>query len=197
MEKRNLLREKIKGYKSWSQCLMCSMLVPCLSLGLSACSLSEDVNYVRYTLIQDVDPMVYQSSYIVEVQIAPLLDQGSVVLQVSDVSLRPAKNYRYSSQLSNELTLLFLNELHKSDLSTNYQFGLYVSKFQGTLDGKVLVEVLGQVVDSRNKRVIFSKSYNREDTQQSDGYEQLVLSLKENFIDISQEMIADFIAFRR
>lgn len=192
-----MLGKKLTGYKSWSQSLIWILLAPCMALGLSACSLSEDVNYERYTLTQDVDPMVYQSPYIVEVQIAPLLDQGSVVLQVSDVALRPAKNYRYSSQLSNELALLFLNELHKSDLSTHYQFGLYVSKFQGTLDGKVLVEVLGQVADGRNKRVIFSKSYSRENTQQGDGYESLVLSLKENFIGISQELIADFIAFRR
>lgn len=185
--------------RSWGA-LFCGLVG---ATALSGCMPNSEVNFERYTLIQDVSPMVYESRYQAEVKLPPILDQGGVVLQISDVSLRPAKNYRFSSSLAAELMVLLQNELIKTDIDPRYKFTLYVTKFQGTLDGEVIVEALAQVSDLTKAqtskttsqpqgKTVFSKAYLKEGKLQGDGYDALVQALKQNYIELTQDLIHDF-----
>ena len=163
-----------------------------LSSLVSGCSLgASEVNLDRYTLTQDIAPESYlNQSYSVNVALAPILNQGGVVIQVSDVSLRPAKNYRYSANLDNELKLLLIDELNKAQSSTRYRYDLFVSKFQGTLDGEAIVEVSWQVSGMRSHREVLRGGKELNSALSEDGYEALVLELKNNYLHLIKEMIA-------
>ena len=156
-----------------------------LSTVLTACGNVSDVNFERYTLTQDVQPESYLSTLNVSLHLAPVLDQGGVVLQISDVSLRPAKNHRYSADLDNELRVIFIDELSKASLNknfVNYQYKLYVPKFQGTIDGKSIVSVSMQIIDPKNDQVIYTGSHSSESDISADGYGPLVTALKANYL---------------
>lgn len=157
------------------------------SIGINGCSLgsSNEVNFDRYTLTLDVDPNTYLSDYLVELTLAPSLDQGGVVLQMSDVTLRPAKNYRYSADLDKELRLLFLDEALKAKLPSNFKefkTNIYVSKFHGTIDGQALVAFSVQVSDKKTQKVVFQKAYSACSRIEKDGYTALVSELKNSYL---------------
>lgn len=169
--------------------------VSCLSL--NACSLpNAEVNFDRYTLTLDIDPNAYLSPYEVDLTLAPVLDQGGVVIQMSDVSLRPAKNYRYSSDLDNELRLLFIDEALKAKMPQGFDMlktKIYVSKFQGTLDGFAIVSLSVQVCQGDEKaKVLFQKSYSQTTKISQDGYNALVSELKNSYLQQVRAFISDY-----
>lgn len=156
-----------------------------LSTALTACGSAADVNFERYTLTQDVQPESYLSKLNVSLYLAPVLDQGGVVLQISDVSLRPAKNHRYSADLDNELRVIFIDELNKASLNKkfeSYNYKLYVSKFQGTIDGNSIVSVSMQITDPHNDKVLYTGSHTSQSDISADGYGPLVVALKANYL---------------
>lgn len=171
-------------------------LVLC-ALALGGCMSAAEVNFERYTLTQDVRPEAYLHDYAVKLSLAPILNQGGVVLQTSDVTLRPAKNFRYSTSLSDELSLLVSDELIAAQAPKNLSYEVYVAKFQGTADGQVLVTVAFKVrkqpkpitaftpVTKQGEMplppVVMSKSYEHNSTISADGYGALVQALKVNF----------------
>lgn len=168
------------------------------SFSITGCSLgSNEVNFDRYTLTLDVDPNTYLSDSSVDLTLAPVLDQGGVVLQMSDVTLRPAKNYRYSTDLDKELRWLFINELLKTNLLERFgglNTAVYVSKFQGTVDGLALVAFSVQVSDKKSNKVLFQKSYSSNTNIEQDGYSALVTELKNGYITEVNNFISEFSA---
>ncbi len=163
------------------------------SLALNGCMPTQDVRLERYTLTQSIAPEAYNTTYQVQVQLAPILDQGGVVIQVSDVALRPAKNYRFSAELADELKYLLTDQLLKQDFDHRYSFKILITKFQGTLDGKAIVEFLAQVTDNRSRRakVVLNKSYYEESAISEDGYAALVSHLKSNYLAALDKVLAD------
>lgn len=185
------LRERL-----WPCCALVSLLT-LGALSLNGCMPTSEVNFERYTLTQDVNPEVYKSKYLAEVKLTPILDQGGVVIQISDVVLRPAKNYRYSTSLAAELNILLLNEMMQSKLDPRYKITLYVTKFQGTLEGQVIVEALAQVTNSKNNRVLLTKAYTKSSLQTQDGYDSLVQALKQNYIALCRDLLQDLSAAQK
>lgn len=171
-------------------------LVLC-AFALGGCMSSVEVNFERYTLTQDVKPEAYLHDYAVKLSLAPILNQGGVVLQTSDVTLRPAKNFRYSTSLSDELSLLVCDELITAKAPKDLSYEVYVAKFQGTADGQALVTVAFKVraqpkpitaftpVTQQGQTplmpVLMSKSYEHNSALTADGYSALVQALKANF----------------
>lgn len=172
--------------------LLVLSLVSAGLFALNGCSSQGDVNFERYTLTQDVSPQAYDSTYTINLNMAPILLQGGIVIQVSDVALRPAKNYRYSANLDVELKVLAINEFLKHELSDKYASEIYVSKFQGTLDGKVLVEANIRFYNKDTGKTLFSAPYTTETALDSDGYDALVVQLKQSYIGIIENAISDF-----
>lgn len=172
-------------------------LVVCAFLGinafiLSGCGSTAEVNFERYTLTQTVSPKAYDADYSVKLDMAPILLQGGIVIQVSEVALRPAKNYRYSANLNNELRILAIDEMLRNDVSNKYAADIYVSKFQGTLDGKVLVSANVRFLNKDTEKTLYSKPFAVETSLDSDGYDALVLELKHNYLNIIDEAINEF-----
>ena len=181
-------------------------LVLC-ALALGGCMSASEVNFERYTLTQDVKPEAYLHDYAVKLTLAPILNQGGVVLQTSDVTLRPAKNFRYSTNLSDELSLLVCDELIAADAPKDLSYEVYVAKFQGTVDGAAVVTVAFKVRKQADPitafspvarkgqmplpPVLLSKSYERSSALTADGYSALVHALKANFRAAVQDFAHD------
>ena len=164
----------------------------CGVLSLSGCAPTEDTHFERYTLTQSIAPEAYDSPYSVSVKLVPILDQGGVVIQLSDVALRPAKNYRFSAQLATELQLLLIDQLQKQEIDPRYHFAVQVTKFQGTLEGRVIVEAYVQVTDARrNNREVLAQGYVKQSEQRDDGYGSLVTELKSNYLALASQLISD------
>ena len=167
------------------------------ALALSGCMSAGEVNFERFTLTQDVQPEAYLHNYDIKLDLAPILDQGGVVMQMSEVTLRPAKNFRYSSSLSDELSLLLSDELLKAKAPQNLSYEAFVAKFQGTAEGQALVTVafkvrkrpdpitpftpINQGKASPQPPELFAQTYEHNSTLTADGYSVLVLALKANF----------------
>ncbi len=170
-----------------------------LSSLLTACGSAADVNFERYTLTQDVRAEAFLNEMNVLVSLAPVLEQGGVVLQISDVTLRPAKNHRYSASLDEELRVIFVDELMKASLQKKFEqldYKLYISKFQGTVDGKSIVSVSMQISDPKTKKVVYTGSRTEESDIKSDGYAALVQALKLNYLKSVDSFIADMRALK-
>lgn len=167
-------------------------LLSCALL-LNGCSTSENIHLERYTLTQDIDPATYNKLdfYDCSLQIAPILAQGGVVLQLDDVSLLPANTYRYTSDLDHELLLLLVDRMLKANFSDKYHYSVFVSKFQGSVQGQVLVQLHIQVKNNKGK-VIFSQRYDRNDPLRQDGYTALVEQLKQTYLEEVDRFITSF-----
>lgn len=175
-------------------------LIACSSLSVTSCSMGAgEVNFDRYSLTLDIDPKTYLYQAEVDLSLAPALDQGGVVLQMSDVTLRPAKNYRYSADLDKELRLLLVDELLKADLGTSIQSlktDVYVSQFQGTIDGLALVAFSVKLSDMKSGKTILLKDYAAQTNIPQDGYDALVSELKNSYLQQVRAFISDFKAFK-
>ena len=184
--------------------LVAAVVVSC---AVSGCMAPSEVNFERYTLTQDVAPEAYLNDYDIKLSLAPILNQGGVVLQMSDVTLRPAKNFRYSANLGDELTLLLSDELHQANAPRNLSYEAYVAKFQGTTTGEALVTVafrvraqaepvtafsaIRQRGESIELPVLWGKAYEHNSTISADGYSALVQALKTNFRVVAQSFAQD------
>ena len=176
-------------------------LLACSSLSVTSCSMGAgEVNFDRYSLTLNIDPKTYLYHQAeVDLSLAPALDQGGVVLQMSDVTLRPAKNYRYSADLDKELRLLLVDELLKADLGTSIQSlktDVYVSQFQGTIDGLALVAFSVKLSDIKSGKTILLKDYAAQTNIPQDGYDALVSELKNSYLQQVRAFISDFKAYK-
>lgn len=168
------------------------------SFWLYGCSQSSEVNLARYSLTLNVAPESYVSPYEIKVKLAPMLDLGGVVIQISDVSMRPAKNYRYTGTLDNELSLLLADELNKAKIPADYKFNLFVSRFHGDLAGQAYVSFAATVSTQKKgqEQIVLQKSYNSVKALQEDGYEHLVTTLKQSYLELLSQLIYDLAATR-
>lgn len=149
---------------------------------------STEVNFERYSLLEDnlFDGTCSNS----EVTVKPfgVLNDGSVVLKISDVTLRPAKNHRWSSDLGTQLEMLFKKTLcEKIKTSGTYEYNMELYKFYGDRDGNVSIEVRLSVLDT-DGTLLNSKIFSRELHQEGDGYAALVRSLKEGWLLVCEDM---------
>lgn len=172
--------------------LALAMVSAGLSLALTGCVASnqQSNNLERYTLTQDVAPQVFMSQQDVTVELAPALNMDGVMIELSDITLRPAQNFRYVDALAKELRLLTIDEYMKQGVPNNYHTAIFISKFQGTLDGQVKLWAYIEVRNARN-RLIFRDEFKREGKSAEDGYGPIVTSLKDIYIDIIDEVITN------
>lgn len=160
-----------------------------LCCSLTACTNTQQAsNLERYTLTQEVAPQVFMSQQDVNVKLASALEMSGVMIELSDISLRPAQNFRYVDDLDKELRLLTINQYLQKDFPKNYHTAIFVSKFQGTLDGQTKVWAYIEVRNHRNK-LVFRDEFKRENKINSDGYDSLVQGLKDTYISIIDEVI--------
>lgn len=167
-------------------------LALCAACGfaLTGCvNTQQSGNLERYTLTQDVAPQVFLSQQDVTVELATSLQSGGVMIELSDISLRPAQNFRYVDDLDKELRLLTINEYLKNEVPNNYRTAIFISKFQGTLDGQIKLWAYIEV-RNQNNRLLFRDEFKRESKLNSDGYDALVVGLKESYLGVVDEVIA-------
>lgn len=168
-------------------------LVAVSALLLNGCNSTSEVHFERYTLTQNINPVVYNKldDYQFTLNIPPILAQGGVVLQIDEVSLRPAQAYRYTAELDHELKLLFLDQMIEQNMSKKLSYEVFVSKFQGTIDGQVLVQFNINVKNAKNKQ-IFERTYESAQALKADGYSALVEQLKADYLTLVNNFIQDF-----
>lgn len=161
-----------------------------LSVTVTGCvsSTQQANNLERYTLTQDVAPQVFMSKQDVNVRLASALNMDGVMIELSDISIRPAQNFRYVDNLDKELRLLTIDEYIKNGVPNNYHTDIFISKFQGTLDGQVKIWAYVEVRNSRN-HLIFRDEFKHEGNTQADGYSALVMSLKAGYLEIIDQVI--------
>lgn len=180
--------------KSTLACILTAAL-GCMTLSSCSVGNTQSSTFDRYSLALDVSPAAFASPYAVALSLAPMLSQGGVVLQLDDVTLRPAKNYRYSSNLDDDLKAIVCDEMMKANLPKAFEqveVAIYVAKFQGTIDGHSLVSVSAKVTDPETNKVYYSKSFNEDSVISADGYGPLVVELKNNFVKITRSMVEVF-----
>lgn len=163
-----------------------------MSFALTGCisSNQQSTNLERYTLTQDVAPQVFMSKQDVVVKISPALDMGGVMIELSDISLRPAQNFRYVNDLDKELRFLTIDRFMEKGFPTNYHTSIFISKFQGTLDGQVKVWAYIEVRNSRNK-LVYRDEFREETQSQGDGYDPIVSALKSSYLSMIDTVIEE------
>lgn len=170
---------------------LCALGFVAASLLLVSCGTTE-VNFERYSLIEDNVFDGACSHAKVTVKPFGVLNDGSVVVKVSEVTLRPAKNHRWSSDLGTQLALIFKKALCDNIKAfDDYEYNLDLYKFYGDLNGNVTVEVRLNVTRS-DGTLVNSRIFSREVDQQHDGYPALVMSLKEGWLLVCQDMAASW-----
>lgn len=164
------------------------------SLLITSCSLSgsSDVNYERYSLVEDTVPAAFNTDYGISLDLYGVLKDGGVVLQTSDVSLRPAKNHRWASDLASQLKILLTQELINNGVNTAYKFNVTVTKFQGDLVGNVYISANCIVFNGKNQ--ILDKNIVYKAKQDDDGYDALVAKLKEGWVESSKDLANEVLA---
>lgn len=161
------------------------LAVSAVLMSLSACAVissGEDSNLERYTLTGDVPARIFTLEIpVVKVKLTPILASGGVVIETGEVTMRPARNHRYSFDLDRELSLLVMNEYEKKGIPKELQTEIYVSKFQGTYDGFAEVEIYVKVKTARN-RILYEKELSSHTPLRKDGYAALVEELKKQYL---------------
>lgn len=155
-------------------------------------SLNQQSNLERFTLTQDIAPQVFMSQQDVHVELTPALSLGGVTIELSDIAIRPAQNFRYVDDLDKELRLLTINRFMERGFPNNYHTSIFVSKFQGTLDGETKVWAYIEIRNNRNK-LVFRDEFKVESKTTADGYSPLVSSLKASYISIIDSTIDQII----
>ncbi len=153
---------------------------------ITGCFSTSEVIYDRYTLIEDLNGAAINANYNLNVNVLDILNEGGVVLKTSDVTLRPATNHRWASELSAQLRALLVEALYKHNVSSKNIYTLYVYKFYGDIDGNTDIAVL--FVAERGQKKIFEKTFNYAGQQEKPGYDGLVLELKKGFKQLAEQI---------
>lgn len=169
-----------RGFKSIFFALWC-----CLPF-LQGCG-SAEVVYDRYSLIGDLDAQAFVTDNL-KVRLLGVLGEGGVVLETSDVTLRPAKNHRWADDLALQLELITSQQLTAAGISPLRSFEITVFKFQGDLKGEVTIAAVCREIlsDKRKKPAVYEMNYREH--QQQDGYQALVETLRQGWLQLSQEL---------
>lgn len=167
-----------------------TLLSAALSIALSGCvsSTQQSTNLERYSLTQNVAPQVFVSQQDVNVELASTLALGGVTIELSDIAIRPAQNFRYADDLDKELRLLTIDRYLERNFPKNYHTAIFISKFQGTLDGNTKVWAYIEVRNSRN-RLLLREEFKTESKAKADGYAPIVEELKNSYLSIIDQVI--------
>ncbi len=154
----------------------------------AGCASEENVNLERYSLVEDLAPTAYTVSYDVTVGLNGVLSEGGIVIQTSPVTLRPAKNYRWSGELSDQLKAMAIDELARQGKGANAVIEIYVSAFQGDLEGNVSIRAACKV--KRHGKEILNREFGYQGRQAQDGYGALVSELKQGWKEVCVSLAA-------
>ena len=161
-------------------------MLGCLSclLILSGCQTSN-INVERYTVADDVSASSWRGLSRIKVNLAGILSDGSLVVKISDVVLRPAQHHRWSGKLEEQLAAVLSEELRNSE---PISVDIDVSKFYGALDSQVEIEALFTAY--QNEKKISSLVLEFNEKQPVPGYECMVVTLKKGWKKICAEFAA-------
>lgn len=154
---------------------------------LTACGSSE-VNYDRYSMLDGIPSSAFNYSYMINVDLYSVLNEGGIVVKTSDVALRPATNHRWADALDSQLKVITASELKKRNIKDNLVVNWAVSKFNGDLNGNV--EIAANCVVTLKKKVILNREFTYNSHQAEDGYQGLVKELRKGWIDIAGKLAA-------
>ena len=160
------------------------ILATSLLTGCFSNSVRQQEEFDSYTLIDDLDPKVLAAKEHIDVNLKSPLNKGSIVIKTSDVALR----------VDEQLQLLSASVLSKYALNPRISYEINVLQFYGSTNGKVNISLSCKALNAN--KPIFVNSYVYEGFQSDDGYEALVLKLKEGYISIMENIAYDVLAIR-
>jgi uncharacterized lipoprotein YmbA len=157
-------------------------------LFLFGCS-SQEVTYDRYSLVEDIDSKSFVAPYDISVDLYSTLDDGGIVLKTTDVTLRAANHHRWASDLKSQLIVILNKHLTEYQVRKDLDIDISVSKFYGSVDGNVYIDLFADV-KCKDKNY-FQHSYSYVSKQQEDGYASLVKELKRGIDSIGNKLAQD------
>ena len=159
----------------------------CFSLFMiTGCFGNSEVVYDRYTLIEDLNGEAIDTNYDVKVTLLDILNEGGIVLKTSQVTLRPASNHRWATDLDAQLQALLVESLFLHHVSSKYKYNLYVYKFYGDIEGNT--EIAALFVAEKGGHKIFEKVFSYSGQQKQPGYGGLVMELKQGFKQVTEQI---------
>ncbi len=168
--------------------LLCSLAL--FSLIINGCN-SEVPSQIRYSMVQDLDPKFMSTQPNVNLRLNSSLNNGGIVLQISENTLREARFHRWAEPLDSQLKAIVSNILNNEKMSfKKRKLDVYVSRFQGSESGKVYVSASFTLLSEQGKS-IYTVSRQDESYQSSAGYESLVSALRKSFDKICHEAIIE------
>ena len=174
----------IKNFKLTIFALLASgLLSACVNHGTS------EMSFDRYSLVEDLKASSFTADYKVNLDLTKALDEGGVVVKTSDVTLRSANNHRWSSNLKDQLTAIVCEKLNDYQVRKDLDIKIFVSKFYGTTDGNVTIEM--NVGTTLKGKPYFDKIHSFNEVQAEDGYASLVETLKKGFFNLSANLAQD------
>lgn len=164
---------------------MKKILVICAFIGLlNGCSQST-ITPDRYSIIDNVSSLSYNAPYNIKVDMNATSDEGGVVIKTSDVTFRSASNHRWSSDLKEQISLIFKDFYTKYQIRKDLVSNIYINKFYGSQNGMVYID-LSVTVKLKNNSY-YEKQFVFDEVQSENGYPSLVEKLKEGIYQIAQE----------
>ncbi len=170
------------------------ILATSLLTGCFSNSVRQQEEFDSYTLIDDLDPKVLAAKEHIDVNLKSPLNKGSIVIKTSDVALRVTNSHKWAQSLDEQLQLLSASVLSKYALNPRISYEINVLQFYGSTNGKVNISLSCKALNAN--KPIFVNSYVYEGFQSDDGYEALVLKLKEGYISIMENIAYDVLAIR-
>jgi uncharacterized lipoprotein YmbA len=137
------------------------------------------------------------------VELAPYLDRGQIISRESATKLKASEGHQWGEPLKAGFTrVLMVNlglELDSNRIyefptrqrrSLDYQVAVDVLRFDGVLDGEVVLAVRWTLLSGDGKRVLLSKVSGIEETVPQPGYESFVGAQSRAVVQLARE-IAD------
>ncbi|MDO5352346.1 MAG: hypothetical protein Q4E81_05915, partial [Succinatimonas sp.] len=97
--------------------------------------------------------------------------------------------HKWSQKLEDQLRLLAINEFFKYRSLSKFKYEIKVLKFYGSTDGRVFVSLVCKVQDG--DKLVSNQAYVQELIQSEDGYDALVASLKDGYLNLINKIILD------
>lgn len=182
LQAKRMLNQKFQERSNMKKTLLAGAIA---ALALFGCS-TDEVNYDRYSLVEDVAPDVFDAGYDITLSVNEALNEGGVVLKTSEVTLRSAVNHRWTSDIKEQLAMLIADSLNRYSVSKKLSFKVYISQFYGSTSGETFVKFNVNV--TKKGKVILSKEYSATSKQEHDGYPALVSKLKEDFTGLTEKL---------
>ena len=157
-------------------------------LFLFGCS-SQEISYDRYSLVEDISSQSFNSPYDISVDLFSTLEDGGIVLKTTDVTLRAANHHRWASDLKSQIAVILNKYLSDYQVRKDLDIDISVSKFYGSVDGNVYIDLFADV--KLNDKNYFQHGYSFNSKQEEDGYASLVKELKRGIDSIGNKFAQD------